>query len=114
MTIRSIQEQWQDLRQRLDADADKFSQDVVLELSREYSRLSAADRTAVDELLAKWLLSPDEKMRFDALALIFDHNIASTLPALERLAERLQGLDDPSARYELAKVRRLTERLKAS
>ena len=67
--------------------------------------------SAVDELLAEWVLSDDQNLRFDAMALISDHNIRSALPSLRLLAERLEEASGPSAPYEWTKVNRLVGKL---
>ena len=89
----------------------KASQAAVLELSASYAELGDADRRVVDELLAEWALSDDEATRFDALALIDEHEIATALPALQLLLVRLREATDPGAPYECAKVRRIVARL---
>lgn len=104
---------WANLRQELDAAASgtKESHTVVLELSKRYAALDPDERSAVDEVLGEWVLSDDPNLRFDAMALISDHNIRSTLPSLRRLAERLEDASAPSAPYEWNKVNRLVGRL---
>jgi uncharacterized protein HemX len=100
---------WATLRHDLDAAAatTKDSQPVILELSRRYAALSAEEKQAVDGLLAEWVLADDPNLRFDAIALIADHNVRSAVPSLRALAHRLEDRTDPSAPYEWAKVNRL-------
>lgn len=104
---------WAALRQELDAAAvgTKDTHFVVLSLSRRYGALQRDEQQVVDELLAEWVLSDDPGLRFDAMAVIADHNIASAVPSLRRLAEALEGASEPSARYEWAKVNRLLAQL---
>ena len=109
MTPDAIRSEWTALRDRLDAEAIamKESQAVVIELSRRYAALDADAREVVDELLSEWVLSDDEKHRFDALALVSDHRVLSALPALRELLVRLDGSTTPGAPYEQAKIRRI-------
>jgi uncharacterized protein HemX len=104
---------WASLRPQLDAAASgtKESQSVVLELSKRYAALAGDERGTVDELLAEWVLSDDPNLRFDAMALISDHNIRSALPWLRLLAERLEDASGSSAPYEWTKVNRLIAKL---
>lgn len=97
------------MRDQLDADASeaKDSQSAVIELSRRYGNLSPDEKVEVDNLLAEWVLSDDGRLRFDALALIRDHSIRSSLPSLRTLQDRLERATEPSAPYEWAKVNRL-------
>ena len=65
------------------------------------------ERPVVDRLLAEQVESPDEKVRFDALAMIREFRIVSALPALRSLADRLERQDAPGTPFEWAKVNRL-------
>lgn len=72
-----------------------------------YNKCDQEERMMGDQVLAEWALSEDEKVRFDALALIDDFGIATALPSLRKLAERLALSRTPSAPYELQKVQRI-------
>jgi len=72
-----------------------------------YEKFSDDERSMADQVLAEWVLSADEKMRFDAIALINDFKIVSAIPALQKLAERLMLSDTPGAPYEIKKIRRV-------
>lgn len=104
---------WEELHERLDADAreSKTSQQAVVELAGHYARLSPSERLVIDELLAEWAISDDEAKRFDALALISEHRIRSAVPALRQLANRLEETPTPAAPYEWAKVNRILGKL---
>jgi hypothetical protein len=67
----------------------------------------------VDDLLADLANSPEESVRFDALALIKELHITAALPALRRLANKLEQSNDRGASYEWAKVTRMIVRLGA-
>lgn len=92
----------------------KASNEALLELYERYAELAPADRDEVDRLLAETLLSHDENLQFDALALIEEFRIASALPELRALAKRLPRSNSPGAPYHLAKVQRIIDLLARS
>lgn len=89
------------------AVASKQSPAALLDLFALYGSLSSADQALVDELLAEQALDEDETVRFDALAIIREFEVVSTLPALRDLAARLERSEAPGAPYQWAKVNRL-------
>lgn len=104
-----VQLRWEAFRERAEREAvaAKNAQAVVFELSRQYAALDGSERSEVDLLLADWIESDDEAKRFDALALVEMHEIASAAPALRALAARLEASTTPGAPYEWAKVNRV-------
>jgi hypothetical protein len=90
----------------------KDSQSALEELIRLYQRLDDSERALANAVIAEWVASDDEKLRFDALAVIDRYVIGSAAKPLERLAERLGVMKTPGAPYELKKVERLLERLR--
>ena len=78
-----------------------------------YKKFDDAERLMADKVLSEWVLSEEETMRFDALALIDDLKIRTGAPALHLLATRLTSSDVPSAPYELKKVLRIISSLAA-
>jgi cysteinyl-tRNA synthetase len=101
--------QMESYRREVDEEAMSLK-DSYLALDRLhslYQKFDAEERTMADQVLTEWVLSEDEKTRFDALALIDDFKIASAISALEKLAERLATSSAPGAPYELQKVRRI-------
>jgi hypothetical protein len=48
-----------------------------------------------DQVLAEWILSDKEELRFVAMVLIKNFHIVSTLPALRELAIRLESIKTP-------------------
>ena len=93
------------------ATANKQPQESLLTGAAQYRQLSDEDRPVVNELLAEQLSSPEEDVRFLALALIEDFEIVSALPALRRLANWLETQQWPGAPYEWAKVNRIIGRM---
>ena len=104
---------WVELRFNLTQQAgdSKSAQEATVELSRRYGLLDEDERAEVDRLLDKWVLSDVKAERFDALAIIYDHGVASAVPALRKLFSRLEESDEVGAPYEWAKVNRLLGRL---
>ena len=102
---------------RREVDEEAMSlKDSYLALDRLhalYQKFDAEERAMANQVLAEWALSEDEKVRFDALALIDDFKIATAIPALEKLAERLATSGTPGAPYELQKLRRIMGSLAA-
>ena len=91
----------------------KDSQRAIIELSAEYQKLPNEERLVVDDLLAEWVGSDDERLRFDAMAIINDFQIDSAVPALQVLEEQLSDSSAPGAPYERAKARRLIDALRS-
>jgi hypothetical protein len=76
-----------------------------------YSALHDERRTLAEQVLAEWVLSPDEVRRYDGIALIRKFRVRSAVPALQALARRLESETTPGAPFELAKVRTLMAEL---
>jgi hypothetical protein len=72
-----------------------------------YRKFDAEERRMADQVLTEWVLSEDENVRFDALALIDDFKIARAVPALKALAGRLASSRAPGAPHELQKLDRI-------
>jgi hypothetical protein len=100
------------------ADADRESRelkDSYLALDRLFSRYRTFDpkeREMANEVVSGWVLSGDESLRFDALALIDEFHISEACAVLPELEARLAHSRAPGAPYELKKVRRLLEELR--
>jgi hypothetical protein len=83
---------------------------IALEkLRRLYLTFDMDERRMADQIRCEWVLSKDENLRFDALALINDLNLAMALPSLRELALRLP--DAPRWSGEMKKVNRLIGKL---
>jgi cysteinyl-tRNA synthetase len=72
-----------------------------------YRSLDTDERTMANQVLEEWVLSDDENVRFDALALIDDFKISAATSALQALADRLALSSKRGASYELQKVYRI-------
>jgi hypothetical protein len=90
-----------------DAETTKDPYITIERLHALYMKFDESKRQMADEVLSEWALSQDEKLRFDALALIDELKLDTALPALHKLAARLASSAEPSAPYELKKVQRI-------
>ena len=70
---------------------------VIESLSDIHKNLDDADRALADEVISEWALSEDERLRFDALALIDDLRIVKAVPTLRSLIDHLKLSNAPSA-----------------
>lgn len=76
-----------------------------------YLSLDEPERRMADQILAEWVMSEDEGVRFDAIFLIDEFKIQSALSALHTLALRLPLSTTPGAAYELKKIVRVIGKL---
>lgn len=87
-----------------EALATKDSHVPLDRLHALYRSLAPTERKPGDQVLAEWVLSPEEVKRFDAIALIREFGVKSTESALRQLVDRLEGSDEPGARFEREKA----------
>jgi hypothetical protein len=109
MTLDEFRLEMASYRQSSDNEA-KLLKDSFVTLERLrtlYKTFDDTERQMANEVLAEWALSEDEKLRFDALALIDHFKIVSAMPALQKLANRLASSTAPSAPFELKKLSRI-------
>jgi hypothetical protein len=91
--------------------ARKRSQGVLFDLIAKYESFDSRDRSLADQVVCEWTTSTDDRKRFDALAMIDHFHIRSAIPQLRALESEIAKKRDHEAPYELAKVRRILERL---
>lgn len=89
----------------------KDSHFAVEKMQSFYRSLGIDDREMANKVLSEWLLSPDEALRFDALALVDDFRIVLAIPTLTRLAKQLASSSTPGAPFELQKVKQIADSL---
>jgi cysteinyl-tRNA synthetase len=94
-----------------EAMALKDSYLVLERLHALYEKFDAEEQMLANQVIEEWVLSEEERMRFDALALIDDFKIVSAATALRKLANRLPSSNAPGAPFELRKVNRIIESL---
>jgi hypothetical protein len=92
--------------------AERKDHYVVLDRLRAmYGQFDAEQRAMADPVLSEWALSDVENTRLEALVVIEDFKIASAVPALKTLENRLASSDAAGASYELERVRRIAGKL---
>lgn len=116
MTLDAFRVGMASYRRAADDDAKSLKDPyVTLERLRAlYMKFDDRERQMADQVLGEWALSEDEGLRFDALALIDELKIGAAVPTLNELAARLASRAEPSAPYELKKVRRIVAGLDVS
>ena len=113
MTLDEFRIEMESYRQTAEGEARSLK-DSYLTLDRLhtlYERFNSEERAMANEVLHEWALSDDERVRFDALALIDDFKISSAVPALKALADRLVSSSAVCAPFELHKVDRILKDL---
>ena len=103
---------WEEVDRRHTMEKD--SQGAIIELYELYAELDAAERADANEALLEALREGDEDKRFDALAIIDEFSLREAIPDLRALSARLQFDDSPGAPFEMAKIGRILEKLKAA
>lgn len=106
MTLEAFRDDMERSRERVDREAAEMK-DSYLALERLaalYEKFDDSERELADEVLAEWVLSEDEGIRFDAMALIRKFVVVASLPALRQLRGRLVSATGPGAPFEREKV----------
>ena len=112
MTTSNIVDEWRLARAALiQRHVDKIGNYVTMKLADAFGRLSADDREQLEPLLGEWLLSDDFADRFDAIAIVRNNDVASIIPTLRELQDRLEESTEIGAPYEWAKVNSALGRL---
>lgn len=84
---------------------------IPIEMLSEYDALSRYEQHQINALLADWLSSSDETLRFDAEFIISQRVITDAIPAIRAAYERLKDSSGPSAFYESLKLERILSEL---
>jgi hypothetical protein len=113
MTYEEFREQLDDWWQQTDARevAAKNSQGALLDLMVLYERLDPQEQGLADQVLGEWIASPNQRKRFDALAMVDHFRIRSAVASLRSHAQEVEKRTDHEAPYELAKIARILSRL---
>jgi hypothetical protein len=109
MTLQQFRAEMEAYRRSAIAEglATKEMQIIPLKLESLYSRFDENERQMASIVLNDWLVSQDESLRFDALAVIRRYQIATALPALNKLLGRLKDEATPGAPYEAQAVEKV-------
>lgn len=100
---------WLRTHRKLSAEAGAFrdSQAAAIGLLAAYDVLAPNDRDEIHQLLSKWLVSDDSKLRYDAAFLVYERKISVLAPAIRASIERAERLTGPEARFEVEKLVRI-------
>lgn len=110
----NVREYWLEKRRTLTevAEANRDSQSVAFGLLHVYDGMTEDQRRDVNTILADWLVSEDNTLRYDAGFLISQRCIRSLAGAVEKalaVAESRLGVE---ASYEVKKFQRILDDLK--
>lgn len=114
MTIDEFRHEMNSFRQSVSDEAisSKQSQLALERLFALYESFDEGERFLADQVIREWVLSDNEGVRFDAIALIRDMKLLNAVPELRLLAARLASDISPGGPNELEKVHRLIAELR--
>ena len=116
MTRTPLQEEWLTREAELHGlqTPAKLGQLGTLELWDRYRALSEPQRREIDSVLFDQLESPAQSARSLAASILFEFKVRDGLKPLQRLAERLEAIDSPSAHFEHLKMLRYIEAIQSN
>jgi hypothetical protein len=111
--LKEFRQEMERFRERVDREALELKDSylAVDRLSALYEEFNDSERALADEVLCEWVLSENEAIRFDAMALIRQFGVFAAVPALRRRGGRLEGASEPGAPFEREKVEALIDEL---
>lgn len=114
MTLDEFRHEMNEYRRNARKDAHAFKDPVLVfeRMQALYRKFDAAERRMADQVIAEWLSSADESLRFEACILTTELSIVSAVPALEELAKRLPSMSGPGTPSELKAVNRAMMKLR--
>ncbi len=116
MTMTNTRSEWFKTYQQLTTEAEylRNSQMVAFGLLDAYDKLAPEDKLEIHEILAEWFVSDDNKLRYSAGFLTSQRQIVEMIPAVEKAVEWIGKPSGPEAKYELQKLNRIRDELKAA
>jgi hypothetical protein len=116
MTFEEFRAEMNEYRKSAEERAKEFKDPQIVseKLNSLYRGFDAQERMMADKVVIEWVLSDEEAIRFDALALVKDFRIRAAIPALQELASRLANQRTPGAPFERAKSDRIIAELTQS
>ena len=90
-----------------EAEVNRDSQSVVFGLLHAYDELNAIEKAGIHEMLSEWLVSEDNKLRYDAGFITSQRKIVEMLPAIDLAIKWIGETSDPEGKYELEKLSRI-------
>jgi hypothetical protein len=97
----------------IEASSLRDSQSVAFGLLDAYDDLSAPAKLEIHEVLSEWLVSEDNKLRYDAGFLTSQRGIVEMLPAIENAIKQIGVTTSPESEYERKKLMRIYRDLQA-
>ncbi len=115
MTSTNTRNDWHETYRKLaeKAEENRDSQSVAFGLLLAYDELASDEQAEIHELLTEWLVSDDNKLRYDAGFIASERQIVEMIPAFRRAIEWVGEPSGPEARYELEKLNRILSELEA-
>ncbi len=100
---------WLESYHRLAEEAEAFrdSQSVAFGLLDIYDEVPSGEKAEIHQVLAEWLMSDDNKLRYDGQFVISQRKIVEMAPAVEEAIDRIDESSGPEAKYEAKKLRRI-------
>ena len=113
MTTADTRAKWLEEHRRLAEEAEAFrdGQSVAFRLLDAYDELTIGEKAEIHKILAEWLVSADNKLRYDAQFLTSQRQIGEMVPAVEEAIEAIDESFGPEAKYELKKLKRILDEL---
>jgi hypothetical protein len=109
--MKNIRKFWEDKRNNLVEKAEfmKDSQSVSFGLLGTYDSLANDEKEEIHNILAEWLISDDNTLRYDAGFLISQRCIKSMKGAVEQAIIAAQHRIGPEGKFEVKKLKRILE-----
>lgn len=113
MTASDPKTTWLNVHRQLSAEADasRNSQAVAFGLLAMYDALSPEEQQCIHSVLAEWIVSEDNKLRYDAAFLTSERRILPMAASIRKAVLRLRGRAGPEAEYEVKKLLRILDEL---
>ena len=105
---------WIEIHDLLEKEGEEMcnSQSVAFGLLDVYDNLTENQQDKVNSILVDWLISDNNKLRYDAAFLISQRRIKSLASTVEKAIIIANSRSGPEAFYEAKKLRRILEDLK--
>lgn len=113
MTSINVRNAWLEMHRRLSDEAEAYrdSQAVAFGLLDAYDALASEEKAEIHKVLAEWLVSKDNRLRYDARFLTSQRQIVEMVPALEGAIEQIGQTFGPEAKHELRHLRQILDEL---
>jgi hypothetical protein len=113
MTFEEFRKEMNEYRKSADEQAKELKDPQIVseKLRSLYRSFDTQARIMADGVVIEWVLSDEEGIRFDALALVEDFRLRAAIPALRELASRLANQRTTGAPFERAKIDRIIAEL---